>query len=634
MALHGIVAALIVRETTGRGQRVDASMLQGLFPYDYWDTVTSQLAHRGPKTEATAARGRVSVGQAMLCSKDGKWLLVSMLSKKEVHALAAMLQLDYLVGEARFASVPFVDSAEDAEHFQNALLTRFRERTQAEWMERFEAAVDVPAEWARTGEEALDHPQVRHNGHVIEIDDHEVGPILQVGPIADFGATPAAIERGAPQLGDNRLDTQPLVGLCPRPTGAPTPASPLEGLCVVELGYFFALPGAISMVAGLGARVIKLEPPGGDPGRFLAPITEAMSVKTLAGKESVIVDLAAPEGREAVGRIVAGADAFVMGFRPGVAERLGVDEVTLRADNPELVYMWAAPYGEDGPYARRPMYAGTATAAVGSNHRFGGRWFDDAVNPNVDVDDLRRLGARVQGGSGGDANAALGSAAVLLMSLLAKRRFGVGQRVVSTMLVRNAYAYADDFANYSGKPPVALPDRELVGYGALYRLYPAETGWVFLAATSDSDWRRLMRLPGLDRIGRDPQFATPSARKAAEAALTAELARCFASAAASEWERRAREAGVGCVEVDERGLGPMLSTEDWLLEPGYIAEVDHPIFGPLRQHGHHVILSETPAVVGVSRPAGVATRAVLAEAGYHPAEIDDLIDRQILSDHL
>jgi hypothetical protein len=67
--------------------------------------------------------------------------------------------------------------------------------------------------------------------------------------------------------------------------------------------------------------------------------------------------------------------------------------------------------------------------------------------------------------------------------------------------------------------------------------------------------------------------------------------------------------------------------------PG-IAQLDQPIFGPLRQHGHHVILSETPAVVGVSRPAGVATRAVLAEAGYEPAQIDDLIRRHVLGDLL
>jgi crotonobetainyl-CoA:carnitine CoA-transferase CaiB-like acyl-CoA transferase len=340
MAFHGVVAALIVREKTGRGQHIDASMVQGLFPYDYWDTVTKQLERRDPD-RYTGPDGRVSVGQAMLCSKDGKWLLVSMLSTKEVHALAAMLELDGLLAEDRFAGVPSVDSAEDALDFQRVLLSRFRERTQAEWMERFESALDVPAEWARTGEEAMEHPQVLHNKHVVEIDDPEVGPIREVGPIADFAATPANIHRSAPGLGHHRLVEEP--GRCPRPTGLPAPASPLEGLSVVELGYFFALPGAISMIAGLGARVIKLEPPTGDPGRFLAPITEAMAVKTLAGKESVVVNLAVPEGREAVRHIVASADAFVTGFRPGVVERLGMDESSLRTVNPELIYFWAAP---------------------------------------------------------------------------------------------------------------------------------------------------------------------------------------------------------------------------------------------------------------------------------------------------
>jgi crotonobetainyl-CoA:carnitine CoA-transferase CaiB-like acyl-CoA transferase len=545
-----------------------------------------------------------------------------------------MLELDDLLAESRFAGVPLVDSAADARDFQEALLTRFRERTQAEWMDRFESALDVPAEWARTGEEAMDHPQARHNGHVVEVDDPEVGRIRQVGPIADFAVTPAVIDRGAPRLGAHRLDEEPFVGICPPPTGAPAPASPLEGLSIVELGYFFALPGAIAMVAGLGARVIKLEPPSGDPGRFLAPITEAMAVKTLAGKESVIVDLGVPEGREAVRRIVSSADAFVMGFRPGVAERLGVDEATLRTSNPELVYFWAAPYGEDGPYAQRPMYAGTATAAVGSNHRFGGRWFNDAADQDLEIDDLRTLATRVQGGSGGDANAALGSAAVLLMALLAKRRFGAGQRVVSTMLVRNAYTYSDDFTSYAGKPAVVLPDRELCGYGALYRLYRTAEGWVFLAAVSDGDWRRLSTVPGLEHLGRDSRFTTRAARQAADAELTSELVGCFTTATAVEWEQRARLAGIGCVEVDGRGLGDVFSTEDWLVECGFMAEVDHPILGPLRQHGHHVLLSETPGIIGVSQPAGSATRAVLAEAGYSPVQIDELVSRGALRDRL
>jgi crotonobetainyl-CoA:carnitine CoA-transferase CaiB-like acyl-CoA transferase len=634
MAFHGVVAALIVRETTGRGQRVDASMVQGLFPYDYWDTVCRQLERKDPERYAQPAPGRVSVGQAMLCTKDGRWLLVSMLSGKEVRALLAMLQLDDLLTEPRFAGAPFVASAQDALDFQRAILARFRERTQAEWTDRFESAPDVPAEWARTGEEAMEHPQVVHNGHVVNVDDPEVGPVRQVGPIAEFGATPAVIHRGAPRPGQNGLEEEPFAGICPMPTGTPAPASPLEGFSIVELGYFFALPGAIAMVAGLGARVIKLEPPTGDPGRFLAPITEAMAVKTLAGKESIIVDLAVPDGREAVRQIVSGADAFVMGFRPGVAERLGVDEATLRAANPELIYFWAAPYGDGGPYARRPMYAGTATAAVGSNHRFGGRWFDAAADPTLDTDDLRKLWPWVQGGSGGDANAALGSAAVLLMALLAKRRFGTGQRVVSTMLVRNAYTYADDFTSYAGKPPVLLPDRELHGFGALYRLYPAAAGWVFLAAIGGGDWDRLGTVAGLEGLGADSRFATPIDRDAADATLTAELERCFSTASATDWERRARQAGVACVEVDQRGLGEVLSTEDWLVQSGYMADVDHPIFGPLRQHGHHVILSETPGVIGMSGPAGSATRAVLAESGYATAWIDQLISQAALRDHL
>jgi crotonobetainyl-CoA:carnitine CoA-transferase CaiB-like acyl-CoA transferase len=141
-------------------------------------------------------------------------------------------------------------------------------------------------------------------------------------------------------------------------------------------------------------------------------------------------------------------------------------------------------------------------------------------------------------------------------------------------------------------------------------------------------------VPGLDHLGRDRRFTTRSARQAADAELTSELVRGFATATAGEWERRARRAGIACVEVDGRGLGEIFSSEEWLVDCKFMAEVDHPILGPLRQHGHHVLLSDTPGIIGVSRPAGSSTRAVLAEAGYSPVQIDELVSRGALRDHL
>ncbi len=98
--------------------------------------------------------------------------------------------------------------------------------------------------------------------------------------------------------------------------------------------------------------------------------------------------------------------------------------------------------------------------------------------------------------------------------------------------------------------------------------------------------------------------------------------------------RRAAAAGVACVAVEERGVGNVLGSDDWLVDAGFMAAVEHPIFGPLRQHGHHVLLSETPGTVGVSGTAGSATRQVLADAGYEEHAIDALIARGAVSDRI
>jgi crotonobetainyl-CoA:carnitine CoA-transferase CaiB-like acyl-CoA transferase len=111
--------------------------------------------------------------------------------------------------------------------------------------------------------------------------------------------------------------------------------------------------------------VIKIEPLGGDPMRHIMPVPDADAVKSLQGKESVAVDLGTAEGRAIVQRLAARADAVVVGYRGGVAERLGVDWATLARENPRLVHLAAPGYGVDGPCARKPAFAPTIGVATG-----------------------------------------------------------------------------------------------------------------------------------------------------------------------------------------------------------------------------------------------------------------------------
>ena len=120
------------------------------------------------------------------------------------------------------------------------------------------------------------------------------------------------------------------------------------------------------MLSDFGARVIKIEPLGGEPGRVL-PFD-----KTFLGKESICVDIKAPEGRAIVHKLAAKADMFLHNYRPGVPEKLGIDYGSLAAHNPQLIYVYAGAYGKDGPYAKMPAYHPIAGAICGNAARQAG----------------------------------------------------------------------------------------------------------------------------------------------------------------------------------------------------------------------------------------------------------------------
>ena len=151
------------------------------------------------------------------------------------------------------------------------------------------------------------------------------------------------------------------------------PAGPLDGITIIEAAYYYATPFATALLAELGARVIKIEPINGDPYRLLgrgggdpvAALGHNNMVRAMQGKESIALNLKDERGREILHRLVAGADLFVHSFRGKVPESLGIDEHTLRAINPDLVYQYAASYGSVGPYARQPAIDPVIAAFAG-----------------------------------------------------------------------------------------------------------------------------------------------------------------------------------------------------------------------------------------------------------------------------
>jgi len=381
----------------------------------------------------------------------------------------------------------------------------------------------------------------------------------------------------------------------------------------------------VQMVTALGARVIKLEDAKGDPHRqsFGA---EVATVKTTPGKESLSVDLRTEEGRGIARRLLARADIFVNGYRAGVAERLGLGWDELHALNPRLTCVHAAGYGSDGPYARRALYAQAAQAVAGSFGRQVGYWSAPERNLDLSVVELQaivlpRLGQVVDG----DSNAALAVFAAILLAAYDQHRTGVGQFVRTSMIAGNAWAYADDFCTYAGKPPTPITDDDYWGVCALDRLYPAaDETYACVAVYGDAEFRRFVATLGAPELADDDRFATAAARSQHDGELESAISTLLLARPAPEWEQLFIAANVGCVAVAMGGQAVTTSFDTGLREAGLTVAFDHPLFGEMVRANVPVTLSATPGVIGRPCRRGEHNRDVLAELGYTEDEVEAL----------
>ncbi len=635
MALGGILAALIVRERTGRGQRVEATLVQGINPVDYFGTMHWQYARNtgkepqviiNPRGGALAAT-RYSLTMA---TADGRFIITNPQLPHQAQALTRVLGLAHTITDPVFENMPQFKTPEDAQRWEDLLSETVRKRTRAEWMPLLEANSDVAFEVAATCEEGLDHPQIVHNGNSIGINDPEHGVIRQIGPVATFGRSPSRIERSAPALGVNHgPSTGPSAPTAP---AGPTPRHPLDGVTIVEFGYFYAMPFGVTLAAAMGARVIKVEALAGDPMRNSFGVRETSGVRTMAGKESIAVDMSTDEGKKIIKDLIAKADVFALGFRPGVAERLDLSYETLSAINPKLVYLHATGYGISGPYSPRPLYADSASAVAGSIHKQAAYWTDPDLVGSLDLTELQAIvQPRLRGLTDGDSNAALVVFSSLMLALAHQRRTGEGQFVSTTMINGNAYTYSDDLNAYEGKPVAPALDPEQHGFNALYRLYQTSSGWVFLAAPTQKEWETLIGGIKRPELLDDARFATVESRLDNDDDLAVILEDVFTTNTAQGWEDLFVPEGLACVTVYEGGISAFTCTDETMLETGLVVEVDHPLFGRIRVHGLPAALSETPGRIGRSCLLGEQTEALLTELGYGADAIAALKEAKIVA---
>jgi crotonobetainyl-CoA:carnitine CoA-transferase CaiB-like acyl-CoA transferase len=634
-AVQGILGALMVRDITGQGQVVETSLLQGMMPYDLGGLVVQQLQRRLPSQFPTNPWGSTNTMPTLqyhpVLAKDGRWMQMGNLVEHLFHSFIAATDLGEIYADERYQGPPNGFSEEAREELRDKILRRMREKDSAEWQQIFIENGNVASELYQPTQDALLHPQLIHNGNVIDVQTKRYGAMKQIGPVAKLLETPAEINPDAPAVGEHQTaawkprQAVPAAG----PSEAPAPRRPLEGVTIVEFATIIATPYACSILGDLGARIIKVEATDGDQMRGMA---QGVAVtKTTATKEGICVDLKTPEGREIARKLVSTANAVIHNMRPGVPERLGLGYEDVRAENPNVVYVSATGYGSDGPYAHRPNAHPVPGAGLGGAYYQAGA--EPAMTVTDDIDVLRETARQLMRANevNPDPNTSLVIATAAMLGLYVQRTQGIGQHIQCNMMGANAYANFDDFLSYEGKPERPTPLAGLYGLSATYRLYPAASGWVFLACPSDHEWRNMARAMGADQLLADARFQSIESRAANDEVLAEALAAVFKTRPADEWESVLTDADVACVRADEGMPAEVFDRSEHMRENGFVTEVEHLRFGPHWRTGALVNFSETPARPGAGVLAGQHTRPILRELGYANAEIEDLYARRVVA---
>jgi crotonobetainyl-CoA:carnitine CoA-transferase CaiB-like acyl-CoA transferase len=405
-------------------------------------------------------------------------------------------------------------------------------------------------------------------------------------------------------------------------------APPLDGVVLLEAATMIATPVASVLLADLGARIIKIEPLGGELGRTLP------MMKTLEGKESITVDMKHPQGREVVHRLAAKADVFLHNYRPGVPEKLGIDDATLRARNPELVYLYVGGYGKDGPAEKMPAYHPVAGAVCGNAARQAGRGV--LTREPADMAERKALSLHLGVANEGHPDPVTGAlgATALLLALARRARWGETVEMSTSMLCASAYLLSAEWIRYAGRPAISELDAGLHGTHALDRLYPTADGWLFVGVDSSDAYARLVEVLVASagdpaRPLADARFATVAGRRAADDELVALLTTVLAARTADEWERLLLVVRVGAVRAD-RGTFAWFQQREMAAGRDAIGKVvTSPQRGEHRRTGAVVDMDGVGDVRGANLP-GQQTVAILTELGYTPDEIDRLVQDAVV----
>ena len=574
-ALHAataIVMALIARQRSGVGQRIEVPMFDAMFELIGANGISVDGAYR-----LTRSRGT----RTYVCA-DGRRLFCNATSSPRFRRWFTQA-----TGASEPSPAVFATANAD------------------EWEDRINTA-GAPSTRVRTASDWLADPHARARHTVVRLDDPELGPTWMAGVQAHLSDSPGEI-RGPRSMPDGDRDAilatleasvpgstlsssaqpPPVApeGLPQSPAGDRASSGALDGIRVLDFTQVVAGPCAGRILAEYGADVIKINNPHPES------LTAAVSLSGRPtdpgnqqhehlnrGKRTMLLDLHDPASRGALNALVDSAHVVMQNFAQGQAERYGIGYTQLRTRKPDLVYFSLSAYGYGGPMAGYRGFEPNAQAVTGLMERFGG----DAP-PLAQPYLLDDYGTGIRG------------AFAVGLAVFHHLRTGRGQHVDISLAETATYHQALFLLDYAGVRRDEPRGLQTTGAGPLQRLYRAADRWFFLGTGSADRLRRVDGLADLD-------FACADLERVLEAR--------FATLPASEWVSRCWTAGVGAhttERVEE------LMQDPWVTAHGLSLTQAIDGVGNMTMPGVAARLSRTPLQVGPPvRPVGADGPAILA----------------------
>jgi formyl-CoA transferase len=384
----------------------------------------------------------------------------------------------------------------------------------------------------------------------------------------------------------------------------------LDGIRVLEVTQVMAGPFCAMQLADMGADVIKVEPPGGDPTRQMgarAGLDSAGFAALNRGKRAIVLDLKSPAGRDAFLRLSARADIVIENFRPGVMRELGLDYATLSARHPRLICASISGYGQTGPDAPKGGFDLIAQGVSGLMS-VTGEPDRPPVKTGVPLTDL---------------GAGLFALAGILAALHYRDRTGRGQYIDTSLVEAGLALSVWEAAEFFGDGVTPAPLGSAHRFLAPYQAIRCADGYITIGAGTDRLFRELGDLLGHPEWSTVGEFVDTASRLRHRAVLASRIEAITSLHPRAHWLARLEARGIPC--------GPLNTYADAFADPQVVAremvvEIDHPALGRLKTLGSPIKMSGTPPAVGRHVPRlGEHTREVLLEAGFSEPEIESLL---------